>query len=288
MCGDATNREDVEQLLDGIKADLTLTDPPYGVNVVKPEGGGIGGYGLLGRQWKDTPPPSQGEQAVTAIKPRIGETQECSKSGLHQQVPRLGTVSSQKFTQQTKLSDWSECRELPPPRLYMPVIGDDSTDSARLHYEIAKDVSTNQIIFGGNYFTDFLPPHKRWLVWDKQNGQNNNFADGELAWTSFDRPLRIYQWRWSGMIRKGKRDIELKERIHPTQKPVGMLEAIIKDHSKEGETILDCFAGSGSVLIACEVSNRICYAMELSEDYCEKIIERWEALTGEKAVLKTP
>ena len=90
------------------------------------------------------------------------------------------------------------------------------------------------------------------------------------------------------MIRKGERRIELKERIHPTQKPVGLIQMILEDFSKEGDSVVDCFAGSGSVLIACEVSNRICYAMELSEDYCEKIIERWETLTGEKAVLKTP
>lgn len=173
----------------------------------------------------------------------------------------------------------------PPPRLYEPVIGDDSTDAARAHYDVAKDLTRNQIIFGGNYFADFLPPHKCWIVWDKQNGQNNNFADGELAWTSFDKPLKIYQWRWAGMIRKGKRSIELKERIHPTQKPVGMLQAIIEDFTDENSTVLDCFAGSGSTLIACEVSGRTCYAMELSESYCEKIIDRWETLTGEKAEL---
>ena len=87
------------------------------------------------------------------------------------------------------------------------------------------------------------------------------------------------------MIRKGERRIELKERIHPTQKPVGLLKDILEDFSEETASVLDCFAGSGSTLIACEVSNRTCYAMELSPEYCEKIIERWETLTGEKAWL---
>ena len=174
---------------------------------------------------------------------------------------------------------------MPPPRLYEPVIGDDSTDAARLNYEIVADLSENQIIFGGNYFADFLPLHKRWLVWDKQNGQNNNFADGELAWTSWDKPLRIYQWRWAGMIRKGPRNEELKERIHPTQKPVGLLKVILEDHTDEGDTVLDCFIGSGSTLIACEATGRTCYGMEMSETYCEKVLKRYEDFTGDKPVL---
>ena len=236
LCGDATSKDDVEKLMNGNKANLMLTDPPYGVNIVNVKsGGGIGGT--------------------------IAPTSCLRKSGI------IGTPG------------------IAPPRLYEPVIGDDSTDSARDHFNVAKDYTKNQIIFGGNYFTEFLPPHKCWIVWDKQNGQNNNFADGELAWTSFDKPLKIYQWRWAGMIRKGKRSIELKERIHPTQKPVGMLQAIIEDFTEENATVLDCFAGSGSTLIACELSGRTCYTMELSESYCEKIIDRWETITGEKAEL---
>ena len=87
------------------------------------------------------------------------------------------------------------------------------------------------------------------------------------------------------MIRKGKHAIEGKVRIHPTQKPVGVIQSILEDFSNEGVSVLDCFAGSGSTLIACEISNRTCYAMELSSGYCEKIIERWETLTGERACL---
>ena len=87
------------------------------------------------------------------------------------------------------------------------------------------------------------------------------------------------------MICKGERRIELKERIHPTQKPVGLLKEILEDFTEENASVLDCFAGSGSTLIACEVSDRACYAMELSPSYCEKIIERWEMLTSKKAYL---
>ena len=218
MCGDATSREDVETLLDGLIADLTLTDPPYGVNIVKNN--------------------------------QVGSSKFCERVGV-ERSPDL---------------------PIPKARQYDPVIGDENTDAARAHYNLAVEFSNNQVIFGGNYFADFLPVRKCWIVWDKQNGKGNNFADGELAWTSFNKPLKIYQWRWTGMIRKGKHAIEGKVRIHPTQKPVGVIQSILEDFSNEGVSVLDCFAGSGSTLIACEISNRTCYAMELSSGYCEKII----------------
>ena len=172
----------------------------------------------------------------------------------------------------------------PYGKSYEAVIGDNDTKAARQNYELLRDKSSDQIIFGGNFFSTFLPPSRCWLIWDKCR-RGLDFADGEMCWTSFDKNMRIYQWKWSGMIRQGKRALELKSRIHPTQKPVGLLQQILEDYSNEGATVVDCFAGSGSTLIACEVSNRTCYAMELSSGYCEKIIERWETLTGEKAVL---
>ena len=159
---------------------------------------------------------------------------------------------------------------------------DDSTDTARAAYEVFKDLSEDQIIFGGNYFTDFLPPSSCWLVWDKEN--TGNFADAELAWTSFDKAVRLYRWMWNGMSRKGDHKTEGRARVHPTQKPVGMLAEILKDFSEEDDLILDCFGGSGSTLIACEQLNRQCRMMELDPHYCDVIIQRWENLTGEKAV----
>lgn len=166
---------------------------------------------------------------------------------------------------------------------YMPIKGDDTTDTARLNYEILKDVSENQIIFGGNYFTDFLPPRACWCIWDKEN--TGNFADAELAWTSLDKGAKLYRWLWNGLCRKGERNIEGKTRVHPTQKPVGMLALILKDFSKENDSILDCFGGSGSTLMACEQTNRTCYMMEYEPAYIDVIIKRWEDFTGKKAEL---
>jgi DNA modification methylase len=166
---------------------------------------------------------------------------------------------------------------------YYPVIGDDTTETAESNYQIAKDYSDNQIIFGGNYFTDFLSPSRCWVVWDKEN--TGTFADVELAWTSFDKGAKLYHFMWNGICREGNRELEGKTRVHPTQKPVGMLSDILKDFTEKQDLILDCFGGSGSVLIACEQTGRTCYMMELDPHYIDVIIKRWEDFTGQKAEL---
>ena len=148
-------------------------------------------------------------------------------------------------------------------------------------------MSRNQIIFGGNYFTDFLPPKPCWIVWDKMNGESV-FADVELAWTSFETGARLFQWMWNGMARAGDRKTEGEKRIHPTQKPVGLMGKILSEFSKEGETVLDLFGGSGSTLIAAEQLKRPCYMMEYESYYCDVILARWEQFTGKTAQLITP
>lgn len=171
-----------------------------------------------------------------------------------------------------------------PVNEYAPVIGDDSTDAARKSYEILRGVSRDQILFGANYFADFLPPSPCWLVWDKRTG-DNNFADVELAWASFKSHARLYSWLWAGMARQGDKKSEGRKRVHPTQKPVGLIGAILRDYSETGDEILDPFGGSGSTLIACEQLGRRCRMMEIDPHYCDVIIDRWEAFTGKKAVL---
>ena len=164
----------------------------------------------------------------------------------------------------------------------MKVKGDETTETAKKSFEILKGISNKQIIWGGNYFIDFLPFSVSWLIWDKRGEMNsNNFADGEMAWCSFNTPVRIYKQIWNGMIREG----EHEKRVHPTQKPVRMLGDILKDFTNESEIVLDVFGGSGSTLIACEQLNRSCYMMEYEPHYVDVIIKRWETLTGEKAVL---
>ena len=225
MCGDSTDKATVELLMDGKKADMVFTDPPYGIAVV--QNNQVGGGG------------------ATHFNGKIGAVVQSSD--------------------------------------YMQIMGDDTTDTARLNFEIVKELSENQIIFGGNYFTDFLPPKACWCIWDKEN--TGNFADVEMAWTSFDRGAKLYRWLWNGLCRKGERAVEGKSRVHPTQKPVGLIAEILKDFTKEDDIIIDCFGGSGSTLIACEQIDRICYMIEYEAHYVDVIIKRWETFTGEKAVL---
>lgn len=170
-----------------------------------------------------------------------------------------------------------------PAKVYKQIIGDDTTETAQKNYDIVKDLSDNQIIFGGNYFTEFLPAKRCWIVWDKDN--TGNFADAELAWTSFDRGVKLYRWTWNGLVRQGERSTEGVTRVHPTQKPVGMLAGICSDFTEENDNVLDCFGGSGSTLIACEQKNRRCFMAELDPHYCDIIIDRWEKFTGRKAAL---
>ena len=162
-------------------------------------------------------------------------------------------------------------------REYPQIIGDDSSDTARLHYPIARALCSRLIIWGGQYFADFLPVNGGWLFWDKLTG-NNDFSDGELAWCSFGKRVRKYTHLWNGTLRQGTYRLNPKPRVHPTQKPVELHAHILEDFSQEGDIILDCFGGSGTTLIASEITGRRCLMMEISPDYCDIIINRYESL----------
>jgi DNA modification methylase len=103
--------------------------------------------------------------------------------------------------------------------------------------------SDTQVIFGGNYF--HLPPSSCWLVWDKQNG-DNDFADCELAWTNMPKAVRRINWMWNGMLRKGKED-----RVHLTQKPLGVMEWTLGHLPRSVRSVCDPYMGSGTTGVAC-------------------------------------
>ena len=154
---------------------------------------------------------------------------------------------------------------------YSEIIGDDTTDTAKEFYQTCISLGMqNFIIWGGNYFTDFLAPSMCWIVWDKEN--TGNFADVELAWTSFDKAAKLYKWQWNGMIRKGDKSIEGTTRVHPTQKPVGMFGEIFNDF--DFNICFDGFLGSGSTMVAAHQLKRKCYGIELDPKYCQVIIDR--------------
>ena len=135
--------------------------------------------------------------------------------------------------------------------------------------EALRSASQYQAFFGGNYFQ--LPPSSCWLVWDKLNG-DNDFADCELAWTSFKTAVRKFKWRWNGMLQEDMRHKE--ERIHPTQKPVPLFVWILERYSKPGDLVLDPFLGSGTTAIACLRTGRHYIGIEKHEPYFLKAQER--------------
>tara|TARA_R100001443_G_scaffold58575_1_gene69131 strand:+ start:749 stop:1447 length:699 start_codon:yes stop_codon:yes gene_type:complete len=133
--------------------------------------------------------------------------------------------------------------------------------------ELALKTSQYGIIFGGNYYN--LPPTSCWLIWDKQN--SGDFADAEMAWTNLPKAVRLIQWRWNGMIRKGH-----EERHHPTQKPVGVIEWCIGHLPADAQTILDPFMGSGTTGVACAKMGRKFIGIELEPKYFDIACKRIE------------
>lgn len=115
-------------------------------------------------------------------------------------------------------------------------------------------ISKNQVIWGGNYFSDYLPTSQGWYFWDK--GQRSfSLADGELAWTSYDRALRVFEYPRAKALQDGKE--------HPTQKPVELFEWCL-NRSKECKVIFDGFVGSGTTCVACERLDKKSIVVEVS------------------------
>lgn len=142
----------------------------------------------------------------------------------------------------------------------------------RIAFELMRSKSTHQIIFGANYFSNYLPPSPCWLVWDKET--TGNFADCEIAYTSFPLAVRKVRWMWNGMLKRAP-----EERHHPTQKPVGLFQLILDRYCKEWPNTLDPYLGSGTTAIACERLNRKWIGIEISEEYCEIAAKRIEQET---------
>ena len=205
LCGDSTDSELINKVLNNQKVELLLTDPPYGIDyggMLKGKGDGKGGADKNG--WKSYDAP-----------------------------------------------DWDKSKP----------------EKGVLQYLC--EISDNQIIWGGNYFTDDLPPTMGWLIWDK--GQRGfSLADGEMAWTSFNNALRIKEYARALANRE--------EKNHPTQKPIEIInwcfEYADRHSKKEIKLVFDAYLGSGSTMVAAHQLNRKCYGMELDPKYCQVIIDR--------------
>ena len=136
-------------------------------------------------------------------------------------------------------------------------------------------VSKNQIVWGANYMTKYLPPKMGWIVWDK--GQRDfSLADGELAWTSFDKAMRIFTYARAKALKEGK--------IHPTQKPIPLYEWLLTNYAKKGQRILDTHLGSGSSAIAAHYFGVDFVGCELDKDYFEAAKARFDMATKQLAM----
>ena len=229
MCGDSTIKEDVDKLMNGKKADMVFTDPPYGMS--------------LNTDWSSAKPSSKFAKEKNVIggkkhRPVIGDNEDF--------VPILITSVFDNF---------SYCDEI--------------------------------FLWGADYYSELLINKNSgsWLVWDKRIDESMDKMYGscfELCWSKNKHKREIIRVRWAGIF--GTEQEFDHKRFHPTQKPIKLCSWFINKFSNIGDIVVDLFLGSGSTLIACEQANRICYGMEIEPIYCDVIIRRWEAFTGQKAV----
>lgn len=131
-------------------------------------------------------------------------------------------------------------------------------------------VSKNQIVWGGNYFTQHLPPSSGWIVWNKKADIKEHLSMAELAWTSFDIKCNMFDYLWAGF--KKKHQIE---RIHVTQKPVDLYRFILQNYATKGMKILDTHFGSGSIAIACDMEGFELDCTEIDFDYYADAVKRY-------------
>ena len=160
------------------------------------------------------------------------------------------------------------------PKKYKRGTDWDAKPPEKYYFDELIRCSKNQIIFGANHFISRIALDSScWIFWDKNNG-DSDFADGELAWTSFKSPVRKFKYTWSGFIQDKKTGSEREDKIHPTQKPAGLYKWLLKNYAKEGDKILDTHLGSGSIAIACADYKFELTGMEIDKDYYEAAVKR--------------
>lgn len=165
----------------------------------------------------------------------------------------------------TSCDDWKGRK----PKGYQKKEWDSSIPGKQYFLELQR-VSKYQIIWGGNYFHEYLKSSGGWVICDK-GVVMPTFSDGEMAWTNAKNNLKIIKLLWAGY-----RKCEETDRIHPTQKPVALYEWLLNNYAKKGDKILDTHVGSASSLIACYNLGFDYVGFELDKDYYEQANKRLE------------
>jgi site-specific DNA-methyltransferase (adenine-specific) len=141
-------------------------------------------------------------------------------------------------------------------------------------------ISNKQIIWGMQYFAEYLPRFTQLIIWDKKNG-NNYFSDGEAAFCSIPGGLRIFRHQWAGAFK----DSERKQQTFPTQKPIALYKWLLSNYAKPGDLILDTHMGSGSSYIACLDMGFDYIGFEIDADYFKGIQDRVYHFTRQRSLL---
>ena len=233
MCGDSTKIEDVEKLMDGCKADMVFTDPPYGMHL------DADFSDLLDKKMLEQKGIKRGKK----YEKIIGDNEDFKNELI-----------------ETIFSNFGYCKEI--------------------------------FVWGGDYFPELLKDYKKgnFIVWDKKSneGMEKHNLDRtitssfELCWSKNKHKKDIVRCLWVSAF--GTEQEFDHKRHHPTQKPTKLSRWFLEKYGKENDLVVDLYGGSGSTLIACEQTNRRCFMMELSPNYVDVIINRWEQFTGQKAV----
>lgn len=157
----------------------------------------------------------------------------------------------------------------------------DQAKTPKEYFDELFRVSKNQIIWGGQYFVEEINKNSQcWIVWDKRHPEGVDFADCELAYTSFNKAARMFRFMWNGMLQENMKDKEY--RIHPTQKPVALYEWCINKFANPDDIILDTHVGSGSSLIACHKTGHEYVGFEIDKTYFDLAKKRIDQETAQQ------
>lgn len=256
LCGDSTKEEHVVRLMDGNKADMVFTDPPYN----------IGYDGSPDKDWEQIMGDQMSKESFASfLTETFKRMRDSIKTGAGSYIfhsPRtqdafMSALAVAGFEIKQQMI-WNKPSQVPG-------MGDYRSKHEPFFYAVVQGAKAQ--FYGDRTHT---------TVWDFQKSEQD---------------LTIWAKKMKRMEQEGKTTIWTMSRepvadyVHPTQKPVELITYALSNSSKEGDIVLDLFLGSGSTLIACEKAGRVCYGMELDPKFVDTIVQRWEDYTGKTATL---